>query len=107
MPECSARGAPRLTVVNKAVARHGRLTQRKRCSEGRLQSVAAMSRHYLTALFEPRSVALVGASDQPGKVGGRLLENLLAGGFRGALFAVNVKGGSSIRGVPCVRTVSQ
>jgi len=66
-----------------------------------------MSRHYLTALFEPRSVALVGASDQPAKVGGRLLENLLAGGFRGALFAVNVKGGSSIRGVPCVRTVSQ
>jgi len=60
-----------------------------------------MSRHYLTALFEPRSVALIGASDRPDKVGGRLLENLVAGGFAGKLFAVNPRH-RTLAGLPCV-----
>jgi acetyltransferase len=57
--------------------------------------------HYLAPLFEPRSVALVGASDRPDKVGGRVLENLRSGGYAGALFAVNPKY-ANVRGVPCV-----
>jgi acetyltransferase len=60
--------------------------------------------HYLAPLFEPRSVALVGASERPGKVGGRVLENLRSGGYRGALFAVNPKY-ANVRGVPCVPSV--
>lgn len=59
-----------------------------------------MSTHYLTALFEPRSVALVGASDNPAKVGGRMLENLVSAGFQGRLVLVNPKY-RSLRGVPC------
>jgi acetyltransferase len=59
-----------------------------------------MSGHYLSALFQPRSVALVGASEVREKVGGRVLENLLAAGYQGKLFAVNPKY-SSVRGLPC------
>ena len=65
-----------------------------------------MSQHYLKPLFEPRSVALIGASERPEKVGGRLLENLLGGGYEGKLFAVNPKH-SAVRGVPCVATVAE
>ena len=61
--------------------------------------------HYLAPLFEPRSIALVGASDRPEKVGGRVLENLRSGGYRGALFAVNPKY-ANVRGVPCVPGVA-
>ncbi len=65
-----------------------------------------MSGHYLAPLFEPRSVVLVGASDLPEKVGGRVLENLRTGGYRGALFAVNPKY-ANVRGVPCVPSVDR
>ncbi len=43
----------------------------------------------LRAMFAPRSVALVGATDRPGSVGRALLENL--SGFGGDLFPVNAR----------------
>lgn len=43
----------------------------------------------LDALFKPRSIAVIGASDRAGSVGRVLLENL--GGFPGELFAVNTR----------------
>jgi len=33
--------------------------------------------------FEPRSVAVIGASKTPGKAGNEILVNLLANGYRG------------------------
>lgn len=48
-------------------------------------------RHALAPLLVPRSVALVGASEQAGSLGRTVLENLLAGRFEGKLFAVNPK----------------
>ena len=65
-----------------------------------------MNSHYLAALFEPRSVALVGATEQGEKVGGRVLENLLAGRYGGKLFAVNPKY-RSVRGVPCFASLDR
>ncbi len=65
-----------------------------------------MSDHYLASLFEPRSIALIGASVSPAKVGGRVLENLRSGGYRGALFGVNPKY-ANVRGVPCVPSVDR
>ncbi len=47
------------------------------------------SSDYLRALLMPASVALVGASGKPGSIGRIVLENLLGGAFRGALYAVN------------------
>ena len=45
--------------------------------------------HYLRPLLRPDSVALVGASERAGSLGRIVYENLLAGGFKGALYAVN------------------
>lgn len=42
-------------------------------------------------LFDPRSVAFLGASDDPGKWGYRVLANLIAGGFQGNIYPVNPK----------------
>jgi acyl-CoA synthetase (NDP forming) len=43
----------------------------------------------LDALFRPRSVAIIGASADPNKVGGRPLAFLRKAGFRGAIYPVN------------------
>ena len=64
-----------------------------------------MTGHYLSRLFAPSSVVLVGASSDPAKVGGRVLENLLTAGFRGKLFAVNPRH-AEVRGVRCVGSVA-
>jgi acetyltransferase len=40
-------------------------------------------------MFRPRSVAVVGANNKPGRVGGVILRNLLAGGFEGPIMPVN------------------
>lgn len=57
------------------------------------------------ALFEPASVAIVGASSSPLKWGFRILFNTLTGGYTGALYAVNPKH-TEILGVPCYPSVS-
>ncbi len=63
-------------------------------------------RHYLTPLFEPGSVAIVGATEKSGKVGEVLVANMLAAGYRGALFGVNPKYGS-VRGVACYASIDK
>jgi acetyltransferase len=68
-------------------------------------AIDGSNHHYLTPLFEPASVAIVGASEIAGKVGTVLIANMLASGFRGALYAVNPKY-ASVRGVPCYASVS-
>src|SRR5712691_2723121 len=65
-----------------------------------------LDRHYLTPLFEPGAVAIVGASEKSGKAGAVLLSNMLAAGYRGTLFAVNPKYGS-VRGVRCYASIGK
>jgi acetyltransferase len=48
-----------------------------------------MSQHYLSPLFSPRSVAVIGASDRPESVGGVTFRNMLESSYQGRLFAVN------------------
>jgi len=50
-----------------------------------------MSIRNLSALLEPRSVAVVGASQRPGSVGATVWRNLRAGTFAGTLAPVNPK----------------
>ena len=45
----------------------------------------------LDAIFRPRRVAVIGASEEAGSVGRSLVENLLKGAFQGDVFAVNPK----------------
>src|SRR5690242_490113 len=63
-------------------------------------------RHYLTPLFAPESVALVGASERPDSVGAVLVSNMLAAKYRGALFAINPKY-RSVQGVPCFASIAK
>ena len=57
-----------------------------------------MTTRNLQFLFEPRSVALIGASDRPHSVGAAVLENLLRGPFHGPISLVNARH-PSIRGL--------
>jgi len=50
-----------------------------------------VSIRHLDAFFQPRSVAVVGASDRPGSVGGVVMRNLLRGGFAGPVMPVNLR----------------
>ena len=50
-----------------------------------------MSIRNLEKLFQPNSVAVIGASNRPLSVGNTVMRNLLAGGFSGAIMPVNPK----------------
>jgi acetyl coenzyme A synthetase (ADP forming)-like protein len=58
----------------------------------------------MRALFEPRSVALLGASRKPLTISGALLKNLRES-FKGAIYPVNVAGGE-IQGLPAFESVA-
>ncbi|NLV39742.1 MAG: CoA-binding protein [Candidatus Hydrogenedentes bacterium] len=58
------------------------------------------------ALFEPETVAVVGASDSPLKWGFRILFNTLEGGYRGRLYGVNPRH-KELLGVPCFPSVAE
>lgn len=60
----------------------------------------------LDPFFNPRGVAVVGASATPGKLGYGVLHNLVRHGYRGAVHAVNERcgqdtGSAAILGLPC------
>jgi len=44
-------------------------------------------------LFEPRSVAIIGASSNPNKIGHQVLDNILYSGYQGKIYPVNPRGG--------------
>lgn len=44
---------------------------------------------YLKYLFNPKSIAVIGASRNPEKAGGAVLENLIKGGYKGKIYPVN------------------
>jgi acetyltransferase len=48
-----------------------------------------MGPHYLSRLLSAQSIAIIGASERPDSVGGRVLANMIAMGYEGALYPVN------------------
>ena len=50
-----------------------------------------MTVRHLDALFQPKSVAVVGASSRAGSVGAMVWARVLDGGFEGPLWPVNPK----------------
>ena len=64
-----------------------------------------MSTRNLDALFEPKSIALIGASNRPGSVGSVVARNLLEGGFDGPVMPVNPHS-ASIRSTLSYESVS-
>ncbi len=55
-------------------------------------------------LFEPRSIAIIGASHDSKKIGHTILNNLISGGYKGKVFPVNPSGGE-ILGMPVYKSV--
>ncbi len=50
-----------------------------------------LEQHYLTSLFEPKSVAVIGASERENSVGSVIFKNILDSGYKGRLYAINPK----------------
>jgi len=48
-----------------------------------------MDVHKLDRIFTPQRIALVGVTANPKSVGGKVLSNLVSGGFRGVVYPVN------------------
>jgi acetyltransferase len=58
----------------------------------------------LSSLFYPKSIAVIGASRQPGSVGHSLLANLLMNRYQGVIFPVNPEA-TSVLGIKCYSRV--
>jgi acyl-CoA synthetase (NDP forming)/GNAT superfamily N-acetyltransferase len=105
------------------------LPVRKRCDDGVMELTIPIPRDdtdvaldaYLSAvgkregsadtaslrhLFEPGSVAVIGASRRTGTVGRAVLDNIRTGGYEGRLYAVNPHA-RYLGGVRCVPTVAE
>ena len=59
----------------------------------------------LSAVFRPRAIAVVGASDDPIKIGGRPLAFLLRHGYRGRVYPVNPSR-TTVQGLPAFPSVA-
>jgi acetyltransferase len=57
-------------------------------------------------IFNPASIAVIGASDDPRKYGHEILKNLIEGGFPGALYPINPKA-ERILGINCCKNVKE
>ena len=64
-----------------------------------------MKKHYLNKIFEPQSVAVVGASDHEGSVGAQVLRNIRENGFTGEIYPVN-RERTEVQGLPCYHAIS-
>ena len=63
-----------------------------------------MTPRALDVFFRPRTVALIGATEQPSSVGYSLLSNLRQGRFGGTVYAVNPRH-ESLLGLPCYSSI--
>ena len=64
-----------------------------------------MRKHLLHKVFEPQSVAIVGASERPRSVGTQLLDNIIDSGFKGDIYPVNPSY-QELRGLQCYASIS-
>lgn len=64
-----------------------------------------MEEHFLYRMFNPGSIAVIGASDKPSSVGAKVFDNLQAD-FSGPIFPVNPKY-KTVRGNPCFPSIKE
>jgi acetyl-CoA synthetase (ADP-forming) len=61
----------------------------------------------LGMFFNPRSVAVIGASREPGKIGHEILRNVRLSGYKGNVYPINPNASSqTIEGFKCYRSLS-
>lgn len=59
----------------------------------------------LSALIDPKSVAIIGASENPNKIGGRPIHYMLRHGFAGAIYPINPNR-DELQGLPCFASLA-
>ena len=65
-----------------------------------------MSTRNLDKLFDPKSIAVIGASNKKGSVGYILLRNLIGAEYQGVVYPVNVSA-QSVQGIQAYASISQ
>lgn len=68
------------------------------------QDVLRYERQPLDAIFAPKNVAVIGATEKPGSVGRTIVSNLISNPFGGAVFPVNPKR-ASVLGIKAYRNI--
>jgi acetyl coenzyme A synthetase (ADP forming)-like protein len=68
-----------------------------------------MSTPDIQFLFEPRTVAVIGASHDPNKIGYKIVQNIVANGYTGKVYPVNPKGGEilGLAVAPTIRDIPE
>ena len=72
---------------------------------GKEPEPAAQDNSALSVFFNPKSVAVVGASSDPKKPGNTALRHMISMGYKGKLYPVNPRE-KGILGLPCYKSVS-
>ena len=58
----------------------------------------------ISFFFDPKSIAVIGASQQQGKVGNTVLNNIINSGYKGKVFPINPKA-KTVCELPCYKSV--
>jgi 3-hydroxypropionyl-CoA synthetase (ADP-forming) len=68
-------------------------------------SMASPDSSYMDLFFNAKSVALIGASPEEGKIGNSVMESLVKHDYKGKVYPVNAKGYSEIMGVKAYKNL--
>lgn len=66
-----------------------------------------MGTRSLELFFQPKSIAVIGASERSGSLGGAIVRNLLAGGFPGQIIPINSRGYDRVYDIPALSRIGQ
>ena len=66
-----------------------------------------MGTRALEQIFTPNSIAVIGASDRKGSLGGAVLRNIINAGFEGDVYPVNARGYKEVSGIKAYSRISQ
>jgi 3-hydroxypropionyl-CoA synthetase (ADP-forming) len=68
-------------------------------------SKAQPDSEYMDLFFNAKSIALIGASPEAGKVGNSVLESMVKHDYKGKVYPVNAKGYPEIMGIPAYKSL--
>lgn len=78
----------------------------RNCRPFAIQAGEPQALRSIEALLQPRSIALLGASDKPETLGRAMVDMIEAGGYKGTVYAVNPKY-ERIGSIPCVSSIAE
>lgn len=67
-------------------------------------AIESQPRRGLDAFLDPRAIAVIGASEDPTRIGGRTIFNIKRGGFTGAVYPIN-PGRETVQGLPAFTSI--